>query len=92
MFKITQSGDGFCFKFLGLLLKMELPLANNMLITFAKIVFIALELNTAAADAGICKNIFGSKSSNLETTTLVCANEDTEDIMKVVKSPEHSSF
>ena len=91
MFKITQSGDGFCCKFFGLLLKIVLPLANNMLITFAKIVFIALELNTAAADAGICKNIFGSKSSNLETTTLVSANEDTEDIMKVVKSPEHSS-
>ena len=84
IFKIIQSG-----RFLGLLLnklagslmKVEIPLAKN---------FLALLGITAAAsaiDAGIQKK----KKNGSGTTTLIIANDEMNDIMKIVQALEDSN-
>ena len=57
----------------------------------AKSVLIPLELTAAtdAADAGISKKILGSDHQN---TTLIMANDEMEDIVKIVKSYEDSGL
>ena len=65
-----------------------MPLIWNVLKPLAKSVLIPLGLTTAAAtDAAIHKKIFGSG-----TTTLIISNEETDDIMKIIKSLEESGL
>ena len=68
--KIIQSG-GFLGRLLGPLLKPGLPLIKNVIKPLAKIVLIPLGLTAAAsaADAGIHKEILGSR-----TTILIISN------------------
>ena len=69
---------------------------KNVIKPLAKSVLIPLGL-TAAADAGIHKNILGSRSCDPRaigsgTTTLIISNDEMEDIMKVVKFLEDSGL
>ena len=88
--KMIQSG-GFLGKLLGPLLKTGLPLMKSVIKPLAKIVLIPLGLTAAAsgADAGIHKNILGSGHNN---TTLINSNDETGDILKIVKSLEDSGI
>ena len=86
--KIMQSG-GFLGRLLGPLLKTGLPLMKNVIKPLAKSVLIPLGLTAAAAaaaDAGIHEKILGSENM----TTLIISNDEIEDIIKIVKSPEDS--
>ena len=80
---------GFLCRLLGPLFKTLLPLMKNVIKPLAKSVLIPLGLNSAAsaADAGIHKKILGSG-----TTTLIISNDEMEDIIKIVKSPEDSGL
>ena len=84
--KIGQSG-GFLGRLLEPLLKTGLPLTGNVLKQLAKSVLIPLGLTAAASatDAAIHNKIFGSGM-----TTLIISNEEMNDIMKIVNSPEES--
>ena len=86
--KIIQS-RGFLDRLLGPLLKTGLPLVKNVTKPLAKSVLIPLGLIAAAsaADSGIHKKILGSG-----TTSLIISNDEMEDIMKIVKSPEDSGL
>ena len=86
--KMTQSG-GFLGRLLGPLLKTGLPLIKNVIKPLAKSVLIPLGLTAAAsaADAGIHKKILGSG-----TTTLIIPNDEIDDLIKTVKSLEHSGL
>ena len=65
-----------------------MPLIENILKPLAKNVIIPLGLTAAAAtDAAIHKKMFGSG-----TTTWKILNEETNDIMKIVKSTEKSGL
>ena len=61
---------------------------RNIIQLLAKIVLIKLGSTAvaSAADAGIHKNILGSR-----TTTQIMSNDEVEDIMKIVKI-EYSGF
>ena len=80
---------GFLDGILGPLLKTGLPLMKNVLKTLAKSVLITLGLTAAAwaTDAAIHKKMFGSG-----TATWKILNKETNDIMKIGKSPEKSGF
>ena len=89
--KIVQSG-GLLGRLLRPLLKPGLPLIGNVLKPLAKsdLVLIPLGLTLAASattDAGIHKKMFGSGF-----TTLIISNEEMNDIMKIVKSPDESGL
>ena len=88
--KMIQSG-GFLGRLLGPLLKTGLPLMKNVIKLLAKSVLITLGLTAAAsgADAGIHKKILGSGHNN---TTLIISNDETNDIIKIVKSLENSGL
>ena len=75
--EIVHSGE-FFGRFLGTLRKPSLPLTKNVLKPLAKSILITLGLTVAesAADARIHKNF------------VWISNEEMEDIMKIVKSPE----
>ena len=75
---------GFLGRLLGPLLKARLPLMKNRIKPLAKSVLIPLGLTAAAwaADAGILQKIWRSG------TTPVISNDEMEDIIKIVKSPE----
>ena len=77
--KVIQSG-GFLSRFLGPLLKTELPLIKNVIKPLAKSVSIPLGLTAAAsaADAGIHNKNVGSGN-----TTLIISNSEMEDIIKI---------
>ena len=83
--KIGQSG-GFLGRLLGPLLKTGLPLIGNVLKPLAKSVLIPLGLTAAASatDAATHKKVFGSG-----ITTLIILYEETNYIMKIVKSLEN---
>ena len=87
---MIQSG-GFLGRLLGPLLKTGLPLIKNVIKPLAKSVLIPLGLTAAAsgADAGIHKKILGSGHNN---TTLIISNDETNDIIKIVKSLENSGL
>ena len=86
--KMIQSG-GFLGRLLGPLLKTGLPLMKSVIKTLAKSVLIPLGLTAAsAADAGIHKKILGSGHNN--NTTLIISNDETDDILKTIKSLEDS--
>ena len=74
-------------RLLGPLLKTELPLIGNVLKPLAKNVWIPLGLTAAATDAAIHKKMFG-----FGATTLIISNEEMNDIIKIVKSPEESGL
>ena len=86
--KIIQSG-GFLGKLLGPLLKTGLPLMKSVIKPLVKSVLIPLGLKVAASaeDVGIQKKILGSGHNN---TTLIISNDEMDDILKIVKSPEDS--
>ena len=87
---MIQSG-GFLGRLLGPLLKAGLPLIKHVIKPLAKNVLIPLGLTAAAsgADAGIHKKILGSGHNN---TTLIISNDETNDIIKIVKSLENSGL
>ena len=87
--KMIQSG-GFLGRLLGPLLKTGLLLIKSVIKPLAKSVLVPLGLLTAAAsavDAGIHKKILGSGHNN---TTPITPNDETDDILKIVKSLEDS--
>ena len=87
---MIQSG-GFVGRLLGALLKTGLPLMKNVIKPLTKTILILLGLTAAAsgADAGIHKKILGSGHNN---TTLIISNDETNDIIKIVKSLENSGL
>ena len=102
--KLGQSG-GFLGRLLEPLLKTGLPLIGNLLEPLAKSILIPLGLTTAAAatDAAIQKKMFrsGRHPSELalspsdltsHVTTQIISNEDTNDIMKTIRSLEESGL
>ena len=88
--KMIQSGV-FLGILLGLLLKTGLPLMKNIIKPLAKSILIQLGLTAAAsaADAGMHKKILGSGNN---TATLIISNNETKDIIKIVKSLEDSGL
>ena len=82
--KMIQSG-GFLSRLLGPLLKTGLPLIKKAIKPLAKSVLVPLGLTAAssAADAGIHKKILGSGN-----TTLIISNDESDDIIKMIKSLE----
>ena len=81
--KMIQSG-GFLCRLLGPLLRTGLPLMKSVIKPLAKSALVPLGLTAAAsaADAGIHKIVLGSG----DNTTLIVSNDETEDILKIVKS------
>ena len=86
--KMIQPGV-FLGKFLGPILRTELPLMKSVIKPLAKSVLVPLGLIAAAsaADAVIHKKILGSGHNN---TTLIISNDEMDDILKIVKSLEDS--
>ena len=77
--------------------KTRLPLMKNVLKALAKSVLIPLDLTAALAiDAALYNKMFGpdTRLSDLASrmTTLIISNEEMNDIMKIVKSPEESGL
>ena len=72
------------------IIKTGLPLMKNVIKPLAKSALIVLGLTAAASavDAGIHKKILGSGNN----TTLIISNDETEDIIKKVKSLEDSGL
>ena len=68
---------------------VDLPLIKNVLTPLVKSALIPLGLWAAASatDAAIQKKIYGS-----DTTALKVSNEEMEDIIKIIKSPEESGL
>ena len=79
---------GFLGRLLGPLSKTGLPLTKNVIKPLAKSVLIPLRLAATASvtDAGIHKKVLGSG-----TATLIMSNDETEDVIKIVKSLEDSN-
>ena len=86
--KMIQS-KGFLSRLLGLLLKTALPLIKNITKPLAKSVLIPLVLTATASagDGGIHQKILGSKN-----TVLIISNNETQDIIKIIKSLEDSGL
>ena len=82
---------GFLGSLLVPLLKTGLPLIKNVIKPLAKSVLIRLRLTAAAsvADARIHKKILGSDHNK---TTLIIANDEINDIIKIIKSLEDSGL
>ena len=80
---------GFLGRLLGPLLKTGLPLITNVIKPLAESVLIPLGLTAAAsvADAGIHKEILGSRN----TATLIISHDEIN-IIKIVKSLEDSGL
>ena len=94
--KFTSKEGGF-LNFLRLLMAGDLPLMKSALIPLVKSVLIPLGLSAGiwAADAAIQKRIYGSVlplDLPLRETTLLISNEETESIMKIIKSHEQSGL
>ena len=68
-------------KLAGPLIKVEIPLAKNVLAP------LGIKAAASAIDAGIQKKIHGSG-----TTTLIISNEEMNDIMKIVQTLEDSNI
>ena len=90
--RIIQSG-GFLGKLLGklkgLLMKVATPLAKNVLAP------LGLTAAMSAIDGGIQKKMHGSgvtATSDTNSTTLIVANEDMNDIMKIIEALENSGI
>ena len=81
---------GFLGRLLGPLLITGLPLMKSVIQPLAKSVLIPLGLTAvaSAADVGIHKKILGRGNH----TTLIISNNETNDILKIVKSLENSGL
>ena len=88
LYNIEQSAV-FLGRLLGSLLRTGLPLIGNAFKPLAKSFLIPLGLTAAvsAIDAAIHMKMFGSGK-----TILIISNEEINDIMKIVKSPEESGL
>ena len=88
MHKIGLSG-GFLGRLLGPLLRTGLASMKNVVKPLAESVLILSELTApaSATNAAIHKKMFRSGM-----TTLIVSNEEMNDIMKIVKSPEESGL
>ena len=99
--------EGFIGRLLGLVLKVGFPLIKKVIKRLAKSVLIPVGLTAAAAaaDARIHKKILGSghnnnnnnndannNNNNNNNTTLIISNNEIEDIIKIVKTPEDSGL
>ena len=82
--KIVETG-GFLERIFEPLLKTGLPLLKNALKLLAKSILISLGLTAAASQCDVGIHTLGK-------TALIISNEEMEDIMKIVKSLEESSF
>ena len=84
LLKMIQSG-GFLGNLLGKLadplMKVTMPLAKNVLVP------LGISAAMSAIDGSIKKKMFGSG-----TTTLIISNDEMDDILKIVKSPENSGL
>ena len=94
--KMIQSG-GSLSRLLGPLVKTGLPLIKKVIKPLTKSVLIHLGLIAAAsaAGAGIHNKILGSgnrHSFSASYTTLIISNNKMEDIIKIIKSLEHSGL
>ena len=95
--KRIQSG-GFLGRLLRPFLKAGLPLIKNVIKPLAKSALIPIGSHEAAlaADAWIHKKVWGwgrhSSCASHNTTTLIISIDEIEDIIKLVKSLEHSGF
>ena len=85
----TLQSEGFLGRRIDPLLKPGLPLMKNLMKPLAKSVLIPTGLSAAspAADSEIHKKILRSG-----TTTLIISNDETEDIIDIVKSREDSGL
>ena len=85
----TLQSEGFLGRRIDPLLKPGLPLMKNLMKPLAKSVLIPTGLSAAspAADSEIHKKILRSG-----TTTLIISNDETEDIIDIVKSLEDSGL
>ena len=86
--KNNQSQDeGFLGNVLGSLMKVGLPLENNVIIHLGKSILLPLGLTAAASaeDGETLKKILG-----LRTTALIISNEEVKDIVKKVEYLEES--
>ena len=83
--RIITIQEGRFLNILRPLMTAGLPLMKNVLIPLAKSILIPLGLTAAASvtDSTIQKKIYGSG-----TTSLIISNEEIEDILKIVQSPE----
>ena len=89
--KMMQSGGKFLGRLLGPSLKTGLTnVITNVIKPLAKNLLIPLELTAAASvwDAGIHKKILRSG----HITTLIIANDEIQDIVKIIKSLEDSGL
>ena len=86
--KNTSQKGGF-LNFLGPLIKTGLPFLNNVLTSLAKSVLVPLVL-TAAASA--TNPTIQEKKFWSGTTALIIFDEEMNDTMKIIKSPEESSL
>ena len=87
---MTQQ-DRFLGSLLLPLLKTNLPLIKNVIQSLAKSALIPLGLpaEASAANARIHKKILRSGHN---TTAIIISNDETQDIMKIVKSLEDSGI
>ena len=81
--KMIQLG-GFLGRLLGLLLRTRLPLLKYVIKPLG---MLGLTAAASATDAAINKKILGSG-----TATLIIPNDEMNDILKIVKSLEHSGI
>ena len=83
------SQEGEFLNFYRPLMTDGLPLIKSVFTPLAKKVLVPLGLATAASptDAAIQKKIYG-----LKTIALIIANEEMDDIVKIVKSAEESGL
>ena len=88
--KMIQSG-GFLGRLSGPLIRTGLPLIQSVIKPLAESILVALGLPAAAsaADAGIHKKILGSGHNN---TISIISNDETEDILKIVRWLEDSGL
>ena len=91
--KMIQSGR-FLGRLRGPLLKTGLPLIKSEIKPLTKSILNPLGLTTIAsgADAGIDKKILRSVHNNPSSTILIISNTEMEDIIKIIKPLEDSSF
>ena len=87
--KIIQSGGFFgklLSKLAGPLMKVAMPLAKNVLVP------LGLTAAMSATDGSIQKKIHGSGATKGAGVKLIIEQEDTNDIMKIVKALENSGI
>ena len=88
--KMIQSGGflgNLLGKLAGLLMKVAMPLAKNVLAPFG------ISAAMFAIDGSIKKKMLGSGATKgVGTTTLIISNDEMNDILKIVKSLEDSGL